>query len=73
MQRRETSFPLPSGQLAYGPDTLAAAADVGRDKIFQALASGELKGRKFGRRTLILAEDAAEWLRSLPVREASAA
>jgi|APCry1669193181_1035450.scaffolds.fasta_scaffold176602_2 excisionase family DNA binding protein len=37
-----------------------------RSTVYKALASGHLKGRKNGRSTIILIEDAEEWLKSLP-------
>jgi excisionase family DNA binding protein len=38
---------------------------VGRTSIYAAIASGALKARKFGSRTLILAEDAKSFLSAL--------
>lgn len=39
---------------------------IGRTKLYEAIASGELKARKFGSRTLILREDLVGFLKSLP-------
>lgn len=43
-----------------------AAAGIGRTKIYEAIARGELKARKCGKRTLILKEDLRIFLSSLP-------
>jgi excisionase family DNA binding protein len=44
----------------------ARTASVGRNSIYEALASGKLKARKMGRRTIILDGDLRAWLASLP-------
>ena len=46
---------------SYGP---------GKTKAYEELKSGRLRGRKFGKRTIITADDAEDWLRKLPVVEA---
>jgi hypothetical protein len=46
----------------YGP---------GRTKAYEELKSGRLRGRKIGKRTIIAEDDAEDWLRCLPVVEAS--
>jgi hypothetical protein len=56
-------------QLAYGIDTLGKIADIGRTTVFLEIAEGRLKARKIGRRTVILKDDAAEWLASLPAMQ----
>jgi excisionase family DNA binding protein len=43
-----------------------AAARVGRTRLYDSLRSGELVGRKHGKRTLILSEDLHCWLKALP-------
>ena len=55
-------------QFAYTvPEALKAAGYVvGRTEFYKILNSGALPARKYNRRTLILAEDLANWLRSLP-------
>lgn len=42
-------------------------AGIGRTKIYEAIADGRLKARKFGKRTLILRTDLQAFLASLPV------
>ncbi|WP_375410576.1 helix-turn-helix domain-containing protein [uncultured Methylobacterium sp.] len=59
--------------LSYGPNDAARVASVGRSTIFEEIKVGRLKARKAGRRTLILHEDLAAWLASLPYRASIAA
>jgi excisionase family DNA binding protein len=54
--------------LALGIIEAARAAGVGRSTIFEEIKAGRLKARKAGRRTLILCDDLAAWLASLPRR-----
>ena len=51
---------------AHSVDSAAKIIGAGRDGIYKAIREGQLKARKFGRRTLILDEDLTEFLRSLP-------
>jgi excisionase family DNA binding protein len=44
-----------------------AVAGIGRTKIYQAIATGSLKARKCGKRTLVLRDDLRDFLASLPV------
>lgn len=46
---------------------------MSRRKVYRLLKSGDLKARKNGRQTLILAEDFKTWLASLPSAELEAA
>lgn len=43
-----------------------AMAGIGRTKIYQAIADGNLKARKCGKRTLVLRDDLRDFLASLP-------
>ncbi len=56
-------------KLGYSPEEAAQVAGSGRTKIFNAIRDGHLKARKFGRRTVILADDLKTFLESLPARE----
>jgi excisionase family DNA binding protein len=40
---------------------------LGRTKIYEAIAAGRLKARKFGKRTIILRLDLQQFLVALPV------
>lgn len=53
-------------RLALAPKEAAAAAGIGRTLLYAAVATGALKARKCGRRTLILQDDLRAWLASLP-------
>jgi excisionase family DNA binding protein len=44
-------------------------AGIGRTKIYEAIAGGSLKARKFGKRTIILRTDLQNFLSALPVVE----
>lgn len=59
--------------LALGIIDAARTAGVGRSTIFEEINAGRLKARKAGRRTLILRDDLAAWLASLPCRTSLAA
>jgi excisionase family DNA binding protein len=39
---------------------------IGRTKTYEEINAGRLKARKSGRRTVIVEEDAEEWLSNLP-------
>jgi hypothetical protein len=53
-------------KLAYSIDEIPAVASIGRTKVFAEIGSGRLKARKIGRRTVVLADDLAEYLAALP-------
>lgn len=60
-------------KLAFTVEELAAATGIGRTRIFEAIKHGRLRARKNGRATIILAEDAREFLTALPARPAGRA
>jgi hypothetical protein len=41
--------------------------DIGRTKAYEEINAGRLRARKSGRRTIITADDAEQWLNCLPV------
>ena len=51
--------------LAYSVRQATARAGVGRTLLYEAMGRGDLKARKYGRRTLILKTDLDAWLHSL--------
>jgi hypothetical protein len=53
-------------KLGYSVPALAEAADVSRSKLYEEMAAGRLKAKKFGARTIIPADEARRWLDSLP-------
>jgi predicted DNA-binding transcriptional regulator AlpA len=59
-------------RLAYSIEELSAGSGASRSKIYQEIASGRLKARKLGSRTIVLPQDGEEWLRSLPLFEPAA-
>jgi hypothetical protein len=59
------------GKLALGILDCARLFGVSRTSICIAIRNGDLKARKLGGRTVVLAEDAREFLRSLPAVSAS--
>lgn len=59
--------------LAYSIADACALLSLGRTTIFAAIARGELKSKKVGRRTLIAAQDLKAWLDSCPAGTAAGA
>ena len=54
-------------RLSLSPEEASALTGIGLTSIRQAAASGALKARKHGTRTIILRRDLEEWLSTLPV------
>ena len=52
--------------LAFSIDQIVAISSVGRTKVYEAIARGDLVARKAGRRTIVLYADAQNWLQGLP-------
>ena len=53
-------------KLAYSISGVMEAADTGRSKLYEEIASGRLKAKKLGRRTIITTEALSDWLAALP-------
>ena len=53
-------------RLAYSIDEFCEKAGIGRSFAYQEIRAGKLKARKAGRRTLILHDEAEQYLMSLP-------
>jgi excisionase family DNA binding protein len=54
-------------RLSLSPEEASALTGIGLTSIRQAAASGALKARKHGTRTIILRKDLEEWLQALPM------
>lgn len=54
--------------LAMSIQDAVALSGIGRTSLFAAIKAGELKVKKYGRRTLVLTEDLKAWIDSLPSR-----
>jgi hypothetical protein len=64
---------LPDNKLAFHIEEARAAGAGSRSEIYEALKRGDLKAKKRGRRTVILRDDLAAYLASLPDYEPQAA
>jgi hypothetical protein len=51
---------------AFSIERFARDHDIGRTKTLELIKSGQLTARKVGTRTIITAEDARIWRKSLP-------
>jgi hypothetical protein len=56
----------PAGSLAYDIATAVAVSGIGRTRIYAYIKAKQLKARKAGRRTVILASDLQAFLDNLP-------
>ena len=54
-----------TAQIAYTIAEACAASRAGRTSLYRAIRAGELRARKRGRRTIILASDLLSWLDSM--------
>ena len=52
-------------QLSLSIEEVSAATGMGRTKLYQAINSGALKARKWGKRTIVLKDDLDAFLSSL--------
>lgn len=55
-------------RIAYDIDSFAKLFSIGRTKIYEEIREGRLRALKCGRRTIITAQAADEWLQSLSPR-----
>jgi hypothetical protein len=51
---------------AFTIEELVKSGPLGRTSIYQAIRTGQLTARKFGKRTFVLAGDFEAFLKSLP-------
>jgi hypothetical protein len=71
---RPTTFEaieMNSMALAYSIPDAVAASGLGRTRLYSAIKTGDLRTRKFGRRTIILVDDLKSFLEALPTSEAA--
>jgi len=52
-------------QLSLSIEEVRAATGIGRTKLYEAIGKGNLKARKFGKRTIILKDDLDDFLANL--------
>ena len=53
-------------KVAYSVAEVLATTSIGRSRFYKAVKEKKIRTRKFGGRTLILAEDLKAFLQSLP-------
>jgi excisionase family DNA binding protein len=58
-------------QLAFSPAQAAEVLSISRGLIYELLASGEITGRKIGKRTVITRSELVRYLDSLPAYQAA--
>jgi hypothetical protein len=51
---------------AFSIEVFCQRFGIGRTSVYQEIKLGRLRARKIGRRTVILEDDAKDWLRRLP-------
>lgn len=52
--------------LTYSIDDTSKVTGICKTKLYEAIRKGELKAKKFGRRTMILRSDLESFLTNLP-------
>ena len=52
--------------VAYSVSDILQMVGIGRTKYYDLVATGDIKVRKIGHRTIVLAVDLDAWLESLP-------
>lgn len=61
------------GRAAYSISEIVQASGLGRSTVYEAIGRGDLRARKCNARTIVLADDFAAWLTSLPLVEPKSA
>ena len=69
--KRAVAAAIGGGKLAYTIPEFCAASGIGRTRVYAAIAEQKLRARKYGARTIILAEDGRKFLASLPDLQAA--
>lgn len=52
-------------QLSYSVEEVSVVTGIGRTKVYEAINSGLLTAKKFGKRTIILKDDLESFLSNL--------
>lgn len=55
-----------SGRVTYSITEVMLLTGLGRDTVYKRIHAGQLRARKCGRRTLVLASDLQRFLEALP-------
>jgi excisionase family DNA binding protein len=63
--RRRERVPL-AERISLSPEEASAVTGIGLTRIREAASRGDLEAHKHGRRTIILREDLATWIRAMP-------
>jgi hypothetical protein len=66
MQKRR-KWTKDAPRCAFTVEGFADAHEIGRSKVYDEINAGRLKARKVDNRTIITAEDAADWRANLPL------
>jgi len=64
---------IPGDKMAFHVNEAAQVGGVSRSEIYEAMKRGELRAKKYGRRTIILRDDLAAFLCALPAYQPKAA
>ncbi len=54
-------------KLAYSIKQACAAIGIGRTMLYKEITAGKILPRKIGKRTVILADDLANYVKTLPI------
>jgi hypothetical protein len=65
-RRRIARAAAKTARIGSSVDEFAARNGVGKDKVYHEIAAGRLIARKIGKRTIIFADDEAQWRANLP-------
>ena len=63
---------IDSPPLAYSVDDAARLAGIGRTRLYDFIAAGALPAKKFGKRTIVLADALKDFLDALPAAKLGA-
>ena len=61
-----TAESSPDSHRALGIEEVCRACGLGRTTVFAAIRAGDLVARRYGRRTIVLTDDLADFLHGLP-------